>query len=106
MPTYDFHERHEITIHAPVDRVRAAFDRISFADIGVMQTLGKIRAIAMGQFRAPTAQGAAPALPIVEMIRNPHSGFFPLEDAPGEFVFGLAGQPWNNRGVRLKPDEF
>ena len=106
MPQYDFHERHEVLVHATPSRVRETFERISLADIGVMQTLGKIRAIAMGQFRAPAAPGAPPALPIVEMIRNPRSGFFPLADTPTEFVFGLAGQPWNNRGVRLRAEEF
>src|SRR5262249_27898375 len=82
------------------------FDRISFADIGVMQTLGKIRAIAMGEVRATASPGAPTVLPIVQMIQNPRSGFFPLEDTPTEFVFGLAGQPWNNRGVRLRPEQF
>jgi hypothetical protein len=106
LPNYDFHERHEILVHAPAQRVREVFDRISFADIGVMQTLGRIRAVAMGQFRNPPAQGASPAIPIVEMMQNPRSGFFPLYDSPGEFVFGLAGQPWSNRGVRLQPDQF
>lgn len=106
MPQYDFHERHEIVVHATPSAVREAFERVSFADIGVMQTLGTIRAIAMGHLRAQAAQGASPALPIVEMIRSPRSGFFPLEDKPTEFVFGLAGQPWTNRGVRLRPDEF
>jgi hypothetical protein len=82
-------------------------EQISFADIGVMQTLGRIRAVAMGQLRAPNGQqGAPPPQPLLEMIRGPRSGFFPLDDTPTEFVFGLAGQPWNNRGVRLRPDEF
>ncbi len=107
MPTYDFEERHELTINAPAERVRAALNQVSFADIPLMQTLGRIRAIAMGQLRAPSgAQGVAPMIPIVEMIRNPRSGFFPLDDTPREFVFGLAGQPWNNAGVRLSPEQF
>ena len=107
MPAYDFHERHEAVIRAPAAQVREALNRVSFADIGVMQTLGRIRAVAMGQIRAAReAKGAAPSVPIVEMIQNPRSGFFPLADTPGEFVFGLAGQPWNNHGVRLKAGEF
>lgn len=60
MPVYHFHERHEITIEAPPERVREVLNRVSFADIGVMQTLGKIRAIAMGRGRAQGApQGAS-----------------------------------------------
>jgi hypothetical protein len=107
MPTYDFQERHELTIDAPAERVRAALNQVSFADIPLMQTLGRVRAIAMGRVRVPpVAQGAAPAIPIVEMIRNPRSGFFLLDDTLREFVFGLAGQPWNNAGVRLTPEQF
>jgi hypothetical protein len=105
MPTYDFHERHELTIQAPAERIRETLNRISFAGIGVMQTLGKIRAIAMGG-RPDRGRSPAPAVPILEMIRNPRSGFFPLDDTPREFVFGLAGQPWNNAAVRLTPAEF
>jgi len=107
MPVYHFHERHEITIQAPPERVREALNRVSFADIGVMQTLGKIRAIAMGQSRGQAnPRGAGTAVPIIEMIANPRSGFFPLDDTPREIVFGLAGQPWNNAAVRLQSGEF
>jgi hypothetical protein len=42
----------------------------------------------------------------VEVVRSPRSGFFLLDDTPREFVFGLAGQPWNNRAVRLTPAVF
>jgi hypothetical protein len=107
MPAYDFHERHELTIDASPERVRAALDHLSFADIRAMQTLGRIRAAAMG--RTPSgreAQGVPPSAPIVEMVKQPRSGFFPLDDSPREFIFGLAGQPWNNRGIRLSPEEF
>jgi hypothetical protein len=105
MPSYDFHERHELSIHAPAERVRELLNTISFADVGVVQTLGRIRAIAMGHLRTPRG-GAPPALPILQMRNDPRSGFFPLNDTGGELVFGLAGQPWNNVAVRLKPDEF
>jgi hypothetical protein len=106
MPSYDFYERHELVIHAPAKQVRAVLDRISFADIGVIETLGRIRAIAMGQFRTPGPGGAPPSMPILTMMNDPRSGFFPLDSAGGEYVFGLAGQPWNNAAVRLKPGEF
>lgn len=107
MPAYNFHERHEIAIQAPPERVRQALGQVSFADIGVVRTLGTIRGIAMGHVRAARpAQPASPAVPIVEMIESRHTDFFPLDDTPREFVFGLAGQPWNNVGVRLTPEEF
>jgi hypothetical protein len=103
MPAYNFRERHVITIQAPAERVRQTLNRISFADIGVMQTLGRIRSMAMGR---GGAQGSVLSMPILEVVQHPRSGFFPLDDTPREFVFGLAGQPWNNIAVRLKPEEF
>jgi hypothetical protein len=103
MPDYHFHERHEILIHASPERVRAALDQVSFADIGVMETLGRIRNIAVGGSRATRGVSSTP---IVETVKAPRSGFFLLADTPREFVFGLAGQPWNNRAIRLAPDEF
>jgi hypothetical protein len=106
MPMYDFHEHHEILIQAPADRVEAVLHQVSFADVGVVQTLGRIRAIAMGQFRPPQGGGVAPVVPLVEMFNDPQSGFFPLETTPRELVFGMAGQPWANRAYRLTPDEF
>lgn len=107
LPAYNFHERHEITIQAPTERVRQALNQVSFADIGAMRTLDAIRAIGMGHLQAARqASGAAPAVPMVEIIGNPRSGFFPLDDTPREFVFGMAGQPWNNVSVNLKVAEF
>jgi hypothetical protein len=103
MAEYNFHERHEIVIQAPPDRVRAALDQVAWADIGVMETLGRIRNIAMGE-RA--ARGGLSPTPVVDSVKNPRSGFFLLDDTPREFVFGLAGQPWNNAAVRLTAVEF
>jgi hypothetical protein len=103
MPEYNFQERHEITINASPDRVRAALDRVSFADVGVMETLGRIRGMVVGGNRA--GGGLSPT-PIVEIVKSPRSGFFLLDNTPREFVLGLAGQPWNNAAVRLTPSEF
>jgi hypothetical protein len=104
MPEYNFEEHHEITIQAPPDRVRYAIDHVSFSDLPEMRTLGRVRNIAMGV----RASGSAPLAPtpIVEVVKNGRSGFFALDDTPREFVIGLAGQPWNNRAVRLKSEEF
>jgi hypothetical protein len=106
MPAYNFYERHEILVQASPALVREELNRLSFADIGVMKTLGAIRGAAMGIRSRGTAQVILPAVPFVEMTRNPRSGFFPLDDTPAEFVFGLAGRPWDNAGVRLTPGEF
>jgi hypothetical protein len=103
MPDYNFHERHEIAIQAPPNQVRDALDRVSWADIGVMETLGRIRSIAMG---GRAARGGLSPVPIVDSIKSPRSGFFLLDDTPREFVFGLAGQPWTNTAIRLSPIEF
>lgn len=103
LPTYQIHERHEILVHASSQQVRAALDQVTFQELGAVETLGRIRAAVLG---APIERHAPAPVPIVEMIRNPRGGFFPLADSPREFVFGLAGQPWNNRAVRLTPEQF
>jgi len=103
MPEYNFHERHEIVVQAPPDRVRTALDRVSWTDIGVMETLGRIRSVALG---ARPGRARLSPTPVIDSVKNPRSGFFLLDDTPREFVFGLAGQPWNNAGVRLTAAEF
>lgn len=106
LPRYDFRERHEILIHAPPARVRQALDRVSFADIGVINALGNIRAIAMGQFQQPKAQGTPASMPILQMTHDARSGFCLLDETPQELVFGMAGSPWRNYAVRLRADQF
>ena len=107
LPTYNFHERHALTIQAPAERVREALHQVSLPDIVALQNLVKIRAMVMGSFEdSKTGQNVAYRVPFLEMMKLPRSGVFPLDDTPREFVFGLAGQPWNNIVVRLKPEEF
>jgi hypothetical protein len=106
LPAYHFHERHEIIVAASPERVREALSQVTVADIGVMQTLGRIRDIAMGVKANTTADSELAKRSVIQMISGPRSAFFPLDDTPREFVFGLAGQPWNNRAVRLKSSEF
>jgi hypothetical protein len=45
-------------------------------------------------------------MPILQMMNDPYSGFFPLDETPNEIVFGLAGAPWRNYGVRLQAGQF
>lgn len=106
MPIYDFHERHEILIPSPVDRVHQAISRISLADIGVMDTLARVRSIAMGQFRAPQPKGTPLSMPMLEMMHDPRSMFFPLDEIPNESVFGMVGAPWRNYAVHLQANQF
>ncbi|QOY90675.1 hypothetical protein [Paludibaculum fermentans] len=107
LPAYHFQERHELVVNAPVERVREALRQVTFSDIGAMQTLGRIRGFVMGGPRrqAPAQAGAAP-MPVLDVVKRPESGFFTLDDTPHEFVFGLAGQPWNNKPVRVTAEEF
>lgn len=100
---YSFYERHEITVHAPPERVRRALDRITWEEIGVMDTLGRIRRVAIG---GHSSVGRRSPVPVLASLKGPHTGFVALDDTPGEFVFGMAGEPWNNVAVRLTAPEF
>ncbi|MBN9662504.1 MAG: hypothetical protein J0H49_30175 [Acidobacteria bacterium] len=107
LPAYHIHERHELVVNAPTERVRAALDEVTLADVEAMQTLGRIRGFVMGGMRRPASvRMAVPPIRVLDVVKQPGSGFFTLDDTPREFVFGLAGQPWNNRAVRLTPQEF
>lgn len=106
LPEYDFGEVHVIAIHSTPDRVMRAVRQITFADIRTLRTLGRIRSAAMGHFSEPAAPVSEAA--IVDLIARGATGFFPLASTEREYVFGLAGQPWNNaaRPVRLTPETF
>ncbi|WP_321476414.1 hypothetical protein [uncultured Paludibaculum sp.] len=107
LPVYQFHERHELIVQAPAERVREALDHVSFAEIEAIQVLGQIRGFVMsGHWQRINVQHRVAATPVLDMVKQPRSGFFPLDDTPREFVFGLAGQPWNNKPVRLSAEEF
>jgi hypothetical protein len=43
---------------------------------------------------------------VIQMMSKGRTGFFPLDLGERELVFGMAGQPWTNGAVRLKPEEF
>jgi hypothetical protein len=107
LPEYEFHEFHELRIHASPERTMEAVRQVTFAELGVMRSLGRIRSVAMGNFRgAPPPP--LPAKPIVGLISSGATGFFPLGDLKDEFLFGLAGQPWKNgaRPIRLTSESF
>lgn len=105
LPEYDFEESHELRVYASPDRVMEAVRQVSFRELGVMKTLGRIRSAAMGRFKADPPVSA---LPILTLIEKSATGFFPLEHTDREFIFGMAGQPWNNAGrpVRLTAEAF
>lgn len=105
LPEYDFEESHELRVPASPGRVMDAVREVSFRELGVMKTLGRIRNAAMGRF---TADPPVSPLPILTLIETSATGFFPLEHTDREFIFGMAGQPWNNaaRPVRLTAESF
>jgi hypothetical protein len=105
MPDYDFAERHEMRILAQPETVMGAVREVTFGDIGAFETLGKIRNVAM-LHSAPVQVVKPVPKPMVSIIAGGSTGFFPLADREREFVFGMAGQPWNNRAVRLKAETF
>jgi hypothetical protein len=105
LPNYHFHEFHDVRVHATPDRAMEAVRQVTFAELGVMKTLGRIRNIAMGKF---STDAPLPTQPILGLISARRTGFFPLADNEREYIFGMAGQPWNNaaRPVHLQPEEF
>jgi hypothetical protein len=106
LPEYHFEERHELRIQAPPDRVVAALRQITFDDIGVMNTLGRIRNAAMGLGVAQPKSNPLAGVSVIAMMSRGRTGFFPLELGDRELVFGMAGRPWANAAVRLAPDRF
>jgi hypothetical protein len=102
LPEYQFSERHVVRIHASPDRVSAALREVTSNDIKTMDTLTRLRAMAGGRF----VRGSSPlaARPILEILKNPRSGFLPLHEDAREIVMGMVGRPWSN-GPRPKIED-
>ena len=94
LPEYHFSERHVVRVHASPDRVSVALKQVTFDDIGVYDTLMRVRAMASGRFR----RGPSPLAgkPVLDMLAKPGSGFLPLHQDAREIVMGMAGQPWSS----------
>ncbi len=86
LPSFEFSERHRVTIDAPRERIDAALRAVSLADIPVARALWWMRRL-----------GRRTGDP-----RKPFVVAFPgvvLDDVPGEgVVLGLTGQFWRLRG--------
>jgi hypothetical protein len=95
MPDFDFDEHHEVLIQAPPERVMAEVRASTFNDIGAMDTLMRLRALAFGR-RLPARRANPPAL---TAMTRPGAGFVYLADTPTEIVLGMAGQPWANQNA-------
>jgi hypothetical protein len=92
MPEYEFSEVHDVRVHASPDRAAAAIQATTFDDIGVFETLMRLRMMASGHFLA--RRGAGLAKPVMEAFKRPGSGFIPLSEDSRETVMGMAGAPW------------
>jgi hypothetical protein len=106
LPLYHFHERHSSRVHATPARATEGAWTVTFDDIGAFETLGRIRNLALGDFRRPVPPRNP--VPILQLMSNPSGGgFFPLVRTEREYVFGMAGRPWvNSAPTRLTPGEF
>jgi hypothetical protein len=105
LSTYQFSEYHEGRVQAPVERVTAAIQRVSMADMPAAVFLMRLRALAGGETDPPPPDPR----PILDMMSQPGTGFLPLDTSdPTELVYGMAGRPWVNEApppVRT-PEEF
>jgi hypothetical protein len=95
---YDFGERHERIIKASPEQVMAALKAIRVEDVGLWQTLMRIRAALFGGAALRRNQPAT-AAPLLTLMQQPGSGFLLLEERPLEIVMGMAGRPWANQGA-------
>lgn len=92
LPRYDFHERHTMRVHAAPDAVAAAWNQATFGDLRVFNILMRARWLASGRLiRGPSPLDGKR---ILEVMRRPQSGFYPLHEDGREVVFAMAGRPW------------
>jgi hypothetical protein len=90
LPVWEFDERHEIVVAAPVERVDRAIREVSLADIPLARALWAIRSLGSG--------GRGPRRRFIEQMGS-EAGALVVEDLPREeLVVGLAGQFWKLRG--------
>src|SRR5580692_7479256 len=89
MPEFDVASRHEIVVAAPIDRVYAAVKEADFNSGWIVRALVALRTLPA---RIAGRKKPAPAPHAPGLLR---SGFTLLEeDAPNEFVLGVAGRFW------------
>lgn len=87
MPVYDFAERHEVVIDAPVDRVYQAVRSLDASGSTVIRWLFRMRGLPL---ECLTLEG---------LLQN---GFVLLSDVPEhELVLGLVGRFWKSSGDLL-----
>jgi hypothetical protein len=88
LPSYDFHEVHQIVINAQPEKVYASVKAVTAMEISVFKTLMIIR-----HFFSKEMYKFKPDIPLLEEICN--KGFTVLDDNTNyEVVFGVIGQFW------------
>jgi hypothetical protein len=87
IPVYQFGERHEIRVHAPVDRVYAAMRAVTANEIRLFRLLTWIRSPHLPGHGRESILNAPESKPILDVALA--SGFLLLSEEPGrEIVFG------------------
>lgn len=101
LPEYHFHERHEILVHAPPERIVAVWNKVTVGELGYAEQFMRIRRMAFGNFRRP------PSLKAQSLSQTGVPGILLRQDAH-EIVSGMAGSPWSGHaaGLPKNAEEF
>lgn len=97
LPNYEFNEVHQITVHAPPERVFAAIKELNPAELSPlifwMLDIRSLPAKLAGKHAPTTARSG----PFLDQLYE--GGFVPLAEEPNrEIVFGMVGQFWKLTG--------
>jgi hypothetical protein len=89
MPQYEFVERHQIRVHAPLPRAYSALQAVTPDELAAYPILMKVRNAALGRsWTKPRGPSAA----IVAVFSDPSSGFKLIQQNEREMVFGGIGR--------------
>lgn len=102
MPIYDFDEKHEINVRAPVEKVYAALDSFEFNESPIIRWLFWLRGLASESARAEGSKD----FNVRDMTK---SNFVVLGEKPDEeILLGLVGKFWTLSGdlQNVKAEEF
>ena len=100
MPAYDFSERHETLVRAPVRAVHRALHELDLGRLPLVRTLMALRALPALVLspRATLRRRGREGAPR-RATRMPVDGFAVLCDGPSELVLGLTGRFWKLAGA-------
>jgi len=89
MPQYEFVERHQVRVRAPLQEAYAALQAVTVDELAAYPILMKIRSGAMGR-RWSKPKGPSPA--IIAVFSDQRSGYILIERNEREMVFGGLGR--------------